>query len=144
MKTTTILLLLLACPKCAFSQTVPPTQQTLTKPRIVQEAKGYNSWPMIQAIGETLMCVYSRGSGHTIGEDDRAVYARTSADRGKTWTAEAVVANSPGYGDVEVGKGLDSNGAMLLLGAPGRQGVAPRPLSDHGWCHFHFDGHAAA
>lgn len=114
MKPTTIILLLLACPKCAFSQTVPPTQQALTKPQIVQEPKGYNSWPMIQAIGETLVCVYSRGSGHTIGEDDRAVYARTSVDRGKTWAAEAVVANSPGYGDVEVGKGLDSNGAMLL------------------------------
>lgn len=69
---------------------------------------------MIQAIGEELVCIYSRGSGHTISEDARAVYARTSADGGKTWTPEAVVASSPGYGDVAVGKGLDSNGAMLL------------------------------
>ncbi len=87
---------------------------TLTEPRVVQEAQGYNSWPMIQALGGKLVCVYSRGSGHTIGEDARAVYARTSADGGKTWTAETVVANTPGYGEVEVGKGLDANGAMLL------------------------------
>ncbi|WP_218280943.1 hypothetical protein [Verrucomicrobium spinosum] len=32
----------------------------------------------------------------------------------KTWTQETTVANSPGYGDVPVGKGLDANGAMLL------------------------------
>jgi hypothetical protein len=86
----------------------------LAEPHVVQEARGYNSWPMLQAIGEKLVCVYSRGSGHTIGEDSRAVYARTSTDGGKTWTAETVVANTPGYGDVEVGKGLDSSGAMLL------------------------------
>lgn len=86
----------------------------LAEPRVVQEAKGYNSWPMIQAIGEKLVCVYSRGSGHTIGEDGRAVYARTSADGGKTWMPETMVANTPGYGEVEVGKGLDSTKAMLL------------------------------
>lgn len=114
MKTPTIILTLLAFANCALSQTAPPTQQALTKPHVVQEAKGYNSWPMIQAIEEKLVCIYSRGSGHTIGEDARAVYARTSADGGKTWTAETVVANSPGYGEVEVGKGLDSKGAMLL------------------------------
>lgn len=92
----------------------PAAQKLLPQLRVVQEARGYNSWPMIQAIGEKLVCVYSRGSGHMIGEDARAVYARTSTDGGTTWTAETVVANSPGYGDVEVGKGLDSNGAMLL------------------------------
>jgi len=81
---------------------------------VVQEAKGYNSWPMIQALDDKLVCVYSRGTAHSIGEDARAVYARTSVDSGKTWTAEAVVADTPGYGEVEVGKGLDTNGAMLL------------------------------
>lgn len=86
----------------------------LAKPHVVQEVSGYNSWPMIQAIGEKLVCVYSRGSGHTIGEDARAVYARTSSDNGKTWTTETVVANTPRYGEVAVGKGLDSTGAMLL------------------------------
>jgi hypothetical protein len=86
----------------------------LAKPHVVQEASGYNSWPMIQAIGEKLVCVYSRGTSHTIGEDARAVYARTSTDDGKTWTTETVVANTSGYGEVAVGKGLDSTGAMLL------------------------------
>ncbi|TWT72600.1 BNR/Asp-box repeat protein [Crateriforma conspicua] len=114
MKATTTILLLLAFPRCVFSQATPTTHRVLTKPRIVQDAEGYNSWPMIQAIGKKLVCVYSRGSGHTISEDARAVYARISADGGETWTPEAVVANSPGYGEVEVGKGLDSNGAMLL------------------------------
>lgn len=88
--------------------------EALVEPRVVQGAKGYNSWPMIQALGGKLVCVYSRGSGHTIGEDARAVYARTSTDDGKTWTSETLVANTPGCGEVEVGKGLDSTGAMLL------------------------------
>ncbi len=86
----------------------------LAKPRVVQNVSGYNSWPMIQAIGEKLVCVYSRGSGHSIGEDARAVYARTSTDNGETWTTEAVVADTPKYGEVAIGKGLDSTGAMFL------------------------------
>jgi len=86
----------------------------LAKPLVVQNVSGYNSWPVIQAIGDKLVCVYSRGTAHAIAEDVRAVYARTSTDNGKTWTAETVVANTPGYGEVEVGKGLDATGAMLL------------------------------
>jgi len=96
----------------AMVRVTPPDASA--KPHVVQPANGYNSWPMIQAIGEKLVCAYSRGSGHTIGEDARAVYARTSADHGRTWTEESVVARTPGYGDVAVGKGLDSTGAMLL------------------------------
>lgn len=82
--------------------------------QVVHNVPGYNSWPMMQAIGNKLVCVYSRGSGHTIGEDTRAVYARTSTDGGKSWTPETVVANTPGYGEVPVGKGQDASGAMLL------------------------------
>lgn len=84
------------------------------EPRVVQSVAGYNSWPMIQAIGGKLVCTYSRGTAHTINEDARAVFARTSTDGGKTWTAETTVADTPGYGEVTVGKGLDSEGAMLL------------------------------
>ena len=87
---------------------------TPAKPYLVQDVSGYNSWPMIQAIGDRLVCVYGRGKGHTIADDDRAVYARTSRDGGKTWTPETVVGNAPGYGEVAVGKGLDSSGAMFL------------------------------
>lgn len=86
----------------------------LEAPVVVQPAGGYNSWPMIQAIQNKLVCVYSRGIGHNISEDSRAVYARTSTDGGSTWGAETVVANTPLYGEVEVGKGLDNGGAMLL------------------------------
>jgi len=89
-------------------------RDALAKPHVVQNVSGYNSWPMIQAIGEKLVCAYSRGTAHSIGEDVRAVYARTSTDNGKTWTKETVVANTPDYGEVAVGKGLDSSGAMLL------------------------------
>ncbi len=81
---------------------------------LVQDVKGYNSWPMMQAIGDKLVCVYSRGSGHTIGEDARLTYARTSSDRGRTWTPETVVADTPGFGEVPVGKGLDADGAALF------------------------------
>ena len=87
---------------------------SLAAPQVVQNVSGYNSWPMIQAIGEKLVCVYSRGTAHSIVEDVRAVYARTSTDNGKTWTPETVVADTPGYGEVAVGKGLDSKGAMFL------------------------------
>ena len=71
--------------------------EALAEPQVVQEARGYNSWPMIQAIGEELVCVYSRGSGHTIGEDARAVYARTStaqwlAEHGKSLEASYILA----------------------------------------------------
>lgn len=93
---------------------VTPLNLDPRQSHVVQDVNGYNSWPMTQAIGETLVCTYSRGSAHSIGEDARAVYARTSTDDGKTWTPETVVADTPGYGEVTVGKGLDSKGAMLL------------------------------
>ena len=82
--------------------------------RMVQDVSGYNSWPVVQALGERLVCVYSRGSEHSITEDLRAVYARTSDDGGKTWTPETTVADTSGDGEVTIGKGLDSTGAMLL------------------------------
>jgi hypothetical protein len=81
---------------------------------VVQDVAGYNSWPMIQAIGDKLVCAYSRGVAHDIRESVRAAYARTSADGGKTWTPEIRVVDTPGFGDVPIGKGLDSTGAMLL------------------------------
>lgn len=91
------------------------TPLTAPPPASVTQAEGgYNSWPMIQSIGETLVCTYSRGSGHTTGEPTRGVYARVSTDEGKTWKPETLVANTSGFGDVTVGKGLDSTGAMLL------------------------------
>ena len=103
-----------ARPGGLVSATVTPVPRSLATPVVVQDVKGYNSWPMIQTLGDKLVCVYTRGSGHTIAEDARAAYARTSLDQGKTWTPETLVASTPGYGDVPVGKGLDANGALLV------------------------------
>ncbi|MBQ1454618.1 MAG: exo-alpha-sialidase [Thermoguttaceae bacterium] len=80
----------------------------------VVDGAGYNSWPMIQNIGDTLVCAYSRGKGHNIEEDIRAVYAKSSRDGGRTWSEETCLAATPGSGEVTIGKGLDSTGAMLL------------------------------
>ena len=81
---------------------------------VVQEAPGYNSWPMMQVVGGKVVCAYSRGSAHTIGEGNRGVYARTSSDGGRTWGDEVCVVNDPSVGEVTIGKGLDNDGAMLL------------------------------
>ena len=80
----------------------------------VQDVHGYNSWPMMQAVGGRLVCAYSRGSAHTIGEGVRGVYSRTSTDGGATWLPEVCVVNDPNLGEVTIGKGLDDDGAMLL------------------------------
>jgi hypothetical protein len=90
--------------------------EALAKPHVVQDVSGYNSWPMIQAIGDKLVCVYSRGKGHTIAmKVSRAVYARTSTDGGKTWTPETVVANCAGLRRGRLSaRGWMPTGAMLL------------------------------
>jgi hypothetical protein len=69
--------------------------KALPKPHVVQDVPGYNSWPMLQAIGKKLVCVYGRGKGHTIASDDRAVYARTSTDGGKTWPQRKLIESDP-------------------------------------------------
>lgn len=74
----------------------------------------YNSWPMIQAMGTKLVCCYTRGKAHNICEGVRGVFARTSTDGGRTWSPEVTVVNDPGYGEVTIGKGLASDGALLL------------------------------
>ena len=81
---------------------------------VVQDVKGYNSWPMVQAIGNRLVCAYSRGWGHNIFEEGRGVYARFSDDFGRTWSKEVCVVNSRDHGECAIGKGLDGTGAMLL------------------------------
>ena len=88
----------------------------------VEDRPGYNSWPMMQAIGSTLVCTYSRGTAHTIHEGIRDAYARTSTDGGRTWTPEICFANDQKVGEVMIGKGADFDGAALFwvrcLGMP--------------------------
>lgn len=80
----------------------------------VQPHPGYNAWPMAQALGNRIVCAYSRGSAHTTGEPARGVFVRVSDDGGTTWSDERCICNSPEWGEVTVGKGLDPSGAMLL------------------------------
>ncbi len=80
----------------------------------VADFPGYNSWPMCQTVGEKIVCAYSRGNGHDIFDANRAVYVRTSSDGGQHWEPETLVCNTPGRGDVAIGKGLDEKGNMLL------------------------------
>lgn len=97
---------------------------TLGKVRLVQDVKGYNSWPMMQAIGKRLVCTYCRGKAHNITEGVRGVFARASDDGGRTWTPEVCVVNEPDQGESTIGKGLDENGAMLLwVRSWGKQGL---------------------
>ena len=85
---------------------------------VVQNVPGYNSWPMIQAMGPTLVCTYSRDNarpadGHTIHPGSRDSYAKVSTDGGRTWSREVTIASDPKIGEVNEGIGLDSTGAVL-------------------------------
>jgi hypothetical protein len=80
----------------------------------VENSPAYNSWPMCQVLNDRIVCTYSRGEKHDIIEPSRAVYVRSSSDKGKTWGAETLVCNTPDCADVPIGKGLDENGNMLL------------------------------
>lgn len=81
---------------------------------VVEDSPAYNSWPMCHAVGQRLVCTYSRGSKHDIVEPHRGTYARVSDDLGRSWGEEHMVCNTPGYGDTPIGKGTDDQGRMLL------------------------------
>ena len=86
---------------------------------VVTDVPGYNSWPMIQAMGGKLVCSYSRDNakpkdGHTISPGSRDSYVKVSDDGGRTWSDEVVVAADPSVGEVNEGIGLDASGAALL------------------------------
>jgi endonuclease/exonuclease/phosphatase family metal-dependent hydrolase len=61
---------------------------------VVQDVPGYNSWPMIQALGEKLVCAYSRDSGHTIAEGKRGVFARTSSGTAEDFCIDYIAVDS--------------------------------------------------
>lgn len=86
----------------------------MSSPTVVAGPPGYNSWPMCQSVVKRIVCAWSRGTFHDIFEPGRAVFARVSPDGGKSWEEETQVCNTPGRGDVTVGKGLDEEGSMLL------------------------------
>ena len=85
---------------------------------VVQDVRGYNSWPMIQAMKDRIVCSYSRDNalpkdGHTIHPGSRDSYAKVSFDGGRTWSAETTIAADSKVGEVNEGIGLDSTGAVL-------------------------------
>ena len=100
-------------PAGLVSATVTPLDQPAPA-FTVQDVKGYNSWPMLQTVGNRLVCTYSRGSGHSIGEGARDAYARVSTDGGRTWSPEVKFAADPQVGEVMIGKGVDNDGAALF------------------------------
>ena len=86
---------------------------------VITDVPGYNSWPMIQAMGSKLVCSYSRDNarpkdGHTIDPGSRDSYVKVSEDGGRTWSDEVTVAADPSVGEVNEGIGLDASGAALL------------------------------
>ncbi len=85
---------------------------------IVQNVRGYNSWPMIQAMGKRLVCSYSRDNalppdGHTIHPGSRDAYVKVSDDGGLTWSKEFTVAADSQVAEVNEGIGLDLKGEIL-------------------------------
>lgn len=102
----------------AVTSIAPGDCRMPTNAYIVQDVRGYNSWPMIQAFGDKLVCTYSRDNalpadGHTINPSSRDAYAKVSADGGRTWSEEVSVASDPKIGEVNEGVGLDSTGAVI-------------------------------
>lgn len=86
---------------------------------VVTDVPGYNSWPMIHAMGSKIVCSYSRDNarpkdGHRITPGSRDSYLKVSEDGGRTWSGEVTVAADPLVGEVNEGIGLDESGAALL------------------------------
>ena len=86
-----------------------------TRTRPVEDAPGYSCWPMIQSVGNRLVCVYTMGKAHDPGERNRGTFARTSDDGGLTWSERVTVCNDAGCAESPVAKGLDENGAALFI-----------------------------
>ncbi|MBR2837461.1 MAG: exo-alpha-sialidase [Kiritimatiellae bacterium] len=98
------------CVMAAYASAAAAEVTALT----VETGSGYSSWPMIQAVGDRLVCAYSRGTAHDIVQGVRDALAKWSADGGRTWSQPVAVAASPEYGETPIGKGLDETGAALF------------------------------
>lgn len=78
----------------------------------------YNSWPMIQSVGGKLVCAYSRGSAHTIGEGRRGVFARAESVflNPEAWPEPEVLAEGMEERDYDAGNvNATSSGAVHYL-----------------------------
>lgn len=80
----------------------------------VEDAPGYNCWPMIQPVGNRLVCVYTVGKYHDTSERGRGAYARYSDDGARSWSERILIDENPGYGTSSIGKGTDTEGKALF------------------------------
>lgn len=90
----------------------------------VEDAQGYNCWPMLQAVGNRLVCVYTIGKEHDPGEKGRAAFSRFSDDGGVSWSDRKPLFRDLRCGTSSIGKGLDDGGAALFWIR--RLGIEPR------------------
>ena len=57
----------------------------------VDSCPGYNCWPMIQPVGNRLVCIYTIGKHHDPWEKGRAAFSRYSDDGAKTWSEKVLI-----------------------------------------------------
>jgi len=95
-----------------------------TRVHVVEETPGYNCWPMIQSVGNRLVCIYTIGKEHNPGEKGRAAYAKYSDDGGRAWSDKVLIDQNENYGTSSIGKGLDTKGNALFWIR--RMGAIPR------------------
>jgi len=104
----------------------------LAQPRVVQDVSGYNSWPMIQAIGGKLVCVYSRARAQIV--EMTSAVPRTPPTA-RDVSPETVVARHRATA-CRGRKGLDATG-RCSLGARSQDctttSTAPRTGRVHVW-----------
>ena len=80
----------------------------------VDGTPGYNCWPMIQPVGDRIVCIYTIGKAHNPWEKGRAAYARYSDDGARSWSEKKLIDCNADYGTSSIGKGTDSQGNALF------------------------------
>ena len=80
----------------------------------VDGTPGYNCWPMIQPVGDRIVCIYTIGKAHNPWEKGRAAYAKYSDDGARSWSEKILIDYNADYGTSSIGKGTDSQGNALF------------------------------
>ena len=80
----------------------------------VDGTPGYNCWPMIQPVGDRIVCIYTIGKAHNPWEKGRAAYAKYSDDGARSWSEKILIDCNADYGTSSIGKGTDSQGNALF------------------------------
>ncbi len=106
------LLSLLTIAACCVA--VSACSQEEVEVSVVEDAPGYNCWPMIQPVGNRLVCIYTIGKEHNPGERNRSAWARYSDDGARSWSEKIPIDGSPDYGTSSIGKGTDKEGNALF------------------------------